>query len=88
MGVRVLAFTLDNGYISDQAKANIKRVVKALEVDHIFGETKAMNAIFVDSLKRYSNVCNGCFKTIYSLSSKICLLYTSDAADEHRDVWV
>ena len=73
LGVKVLAFTLDNGYISDQAKANIKRVVQALNVDHIFGETKAMNAIFVDSLKRHANVCNGCFKTIYSLSAKIAL---------------
>ncbi len=26
-----------------------------------------MNAIFRDSLARFSNVCNGCFKTIYTL---------------------
>ena len=26
-----------------------------------------MNAIFRDSLERYSNVCNGCYKTIYTL---------------------
>ncbi|MDX1531512.1 MAG: condensation domain-containing protein, partial [Rhodothermales bacterium] len=67
MGVRALAFTLDNGYISDEAKANIRRVTEALGVDHVFGTTAAMNAIFVDSLKRYSNVCHGCFKTIYTL---------------------
>ena len=71
MGVRVLAFTLDNGYISESAKANIRRVVNVLGVDHVFGETPAMNEIFVDSLKRYSNVCNGCFKTIYTLSTKV-----------------
>ena len=71
MGVRVLAFTLDNGYISTSAKANIRRVVNVLGVDHMFGETPAMNAIFVDSLKRFSNVCNGCFKTIYTLSTKV-----------------
>ena len=34
MGLKVLAFTLDNGYISDQAKANIQRVVETLGVDH------------------------------------------------------
>jgi amino acid adenylation domain-containing protein len=71
MGVSVLAFTLDNGYISESAKANIRRVVNVLGVDHVFGETPAMNEIFVDSLKRYSNVCNGCFKTIYTLSTKV-----------------
>lgn len=73
LGVRVLAFTLDNGYISEEAKDNIRRVVGALGVDHVFGETPAMNAIFVDSLKRHQNVCDGCFKTIYTLSMKLAL---------------
>ena len=73
MGLRVLAFTLDNGYISEQAKDNVRRVVKELGVDHVFGETPAMNAIFVDSLERHCNVCNGCFKTIYTLSMKLAL---------------
>ena len=68
MGLRVLAFTLDNGYISDQAKQNIRRVVETLGVDHVFATTPAMNEIFVDSLQRHANVCNGCFKAIYTLS--------------------
>jgi acyl-CoA synthetase (AMP-forming)/AMP-acid ligase II/acyl carrier protein len=68
MGLDVLAYTLDNGYISDQAKENIRRVVEELGVDHIFGTTPHMNAIFADSLARHSNVCNGCFKTLYTLS--------------------
>ena len=71
LGVRVLAFTLDNGYISDQAKENIRHVTDDLGVDHIFGTTPAMNAIFVDSLRRHSNVCNGCFKTLYTLSLRL-----------------
>ncbi len=71
MGYRVLAFTLDNGFISDQAKANISRVVAALGVDHEFGSTPAMNAIFVDSLERHANVCQGCFKTIYTLALEL-----------------
>lgn len=71
LGLNVLAFTLDNGFISESAKMNIVRVCKALKVDQRFGSTSAMNAIFVDSLNRYSNVCNGCFKTIYTLSMKL-----------------
>ncbi|MBE9028849.1 amino acid adenylation domain-containing protein [filamentous cyanobacterium LEGE 11480] len=71
MGFEVFAFTLDNGYISEEAKANIRRVVKTLNVDHQFGSTPAMNEIFVDSLNRHCNVCNGCFKTIYTLSMKL-----------------
>lgn len=73
MGLRVLAFTLDNGYISEQAKGNIDRIVSKLNVDHIYGTTEYMNAIFVDSLHRHQNVCNGCFKTIYTLSTQIAL---------------
>jgi amino acid adenylation domain-containing protein len=67
MGVSVLAFTLDNGYIAEGAKANIRRVTESLGVEHVFGTTPAMNAIFVESLKQHANVCNGCFKTIYTL---------------------
>ncbi|MEQ8663215.1 MAG: amino acid adenylation domain-containing protein, partial [Gammaproteobacteria bacterium] len=37
MGLKVLAYTLDNGYISDGAKENVRRVVGALGVDHVFG---------------------------------------------------
>ncbi len=71
MGLNVLVFSLDNGFISKEAKANIQRVVDALNVEHVFGQTPAMNAIFVDSLKRFSNVCNGCFKTIYTMSMNL-----------------
>ena len=73
MGLKVLAFTMDNGYISDQAKANVDRIVNKLGVDHVYGETPHMNEIFVDSLHRHHNVCNGCFKTIYTLSTQIAL---------------
>ena len=73
MGLKVLAFTLDNGYISEQALANIRRVAAELEVDVRVGTTPAMNEIFVDSLQRHCNVCNGCFKTIYTLSTQVAL---------------
>lgn len=73
MGLSVLALTLDNGFISEGAKDNVRRVVEALGVDHMFATTPAMNAIFVDSLQRHSNVCHGCFKTIYTLSLREAL---------------
>ncbi|MFT6269798.1 MAG: amino acid adenylation domain-containing protein [Alphaproteobacteria bacterium] len=71
MGLTPVCFTLDNGYISDGAKANIKRLVERLGLELVVGETEAMDDIFVDSLKRFSNVCNGCFKTIYTMSMKL-----------------
>ena len=71
MDLKVLTYTLDNGYISDSAKSNIGRIVAALGVDHIFGTTSAMDGIFRKSLEQFSNVCNGCFKTLYTLSMQL-----------------
>jgi amino acid adenylation domain-containing protein len=68
MGFKVYAFTLDNGYTSDQARSNIQRVIDDLGIDHEFATTEHMAEIFRDSLSRFSNVCQGCFKTIYTLS--------------------
>ncbi len=68
---RVLALTLDNGFISEGAKVNIRRVTDHLGWDHRFLTTDAMNEIFVDSLKTFSNVCQGCFKTIYTLALRV-----------------
>jgi amino acid adenylation domain-containing protein len=68
LGFEVYAFTLDNGFISDGAKDNIRKVVADLGIDHEFATTPNMNEIFRDSLERFSNVCQGCFKTIYTLS--------------------
>src|SRR5260370_4185047 len=71
LGLKPLVFTLDNGFISEAAKANIRRVVQSLGVALVVGGTPHMNEIFVDSLKRFANVCNGCFKTIYTLATNL-----------------
>jgi len=71
LGMTPLVFSLDNGYISESAKANIQRITDSLGVDLVWGSTPDMNTIFTDSLHRFSNVCNGCFKTIYTLSLKL-----------------
>lgn len=68
MGLKVYAFSLDNGFLSEHAKDNIDRVCEKLGIAHHYASTNHMDAIFADSLTRYSNVCQGCFKTIYSLS--------------------
>ncbi len=67
----ILALTLDNGFISQGAKDNITRITADIGVEHRFLTTPAMNAIFRDSLDRFANVCQGCFKTIYALALKV-----------------
>ena len=70
-GVRPLVFSLDNGYISEQALDNVRRMCADLDVDLHIATTPHMNAIFADSLRRHSNVCDGCYKTIYTLSMNL-----------------
>jgi amino acid adenylation domain-containing protein len=68
MGARPLVMLFDNGFISGQGKDNVRRVVDALGLELVVCETVAMPAIFAESLKRFSNVCNGCFKAIYTMA--------------------
>lgn len=69
LGFRPYALTLDNGFISEGAKENVRRSVAELGIPHEFATSDAMNAIFRDSLERHSNVCHGCYKTIYTLAT-------------------
>ncbi len=71
MGASIIAFSLDNGFISDGAKANIRRATEGLGIELVMAKPEAMNEIFRDSLDRFSNVCQGCFKTIYTLGTKL-----------------
>ncbi len=71
MGMTPLVFHLDNGFIADEAKANIRRAVDDLGLEMVWGTAAAMNDIFADSLRRFSNVCQGCFKTIYTLGMNL-----------------
>ena len=64
MGLRVFAFTFDNGYLYEGARENIRRTVSVLGIDHAFGTIPNCREILADSLSRYSNVCNSCFKAV------------------------
>ena len=73
LGARPLVLLFDNGFISGQAKENVRRVVDRLGLELVVGETPAMPAIFAESLARFSNVCNGCYKTIYTLAMNLAV---------------
>lgn len=75
MGFRPVVFTLDNGYLSDHALANVERMCKRLNLHWERQCPADMDAIFADSLRRHSNVCNGCFKTIYTLAINFALAH-------------
>lgn len=71
LGLKVLTFTFDNGFISKTAFDNIQRITTGLDVDNITMATKNMNEIFVESLQNDKTVCSGCFRGLTSLSTRL-----------------
>ena len=71
LGLRVLTFTFDNGYISDSAFRNVERITSKLGVHHITGKASKMKEIFRISLEQDSTVCSGCFRGLTSLSTSL-----------------
>lgn len=84
-GMKVLAFTLDNGFISPVASENIQRVVKRLGIDHITYKPSLnfMKQLFrvssleplynISSLTRISANCNSCISVVNITALKLAL---------------
>lgn len=84
-GLKVLSFTLDNGFISPVALENINRVVDYLGVDQytvrpstIFFKSiikaSALNSIYnLKTLARISSVCNACISLVNITALKLAL---------------
>lgn len=73
LGLKVLAFTFDNGHISDAAFANIERQTTRLGVDSIVMDTAHMGEIFLQSLNDESTVCDGCFRALTTISTRVAI---------------
>jgi len=89
LGLNVLAFTLDNGFITDQSKENIVRVVDILEVDHFFFKPARTfmtrmyrEAVFGDLnqsrgnyITRISDVCLSCISVVNTCAARLALTH-------------
>jgi hypothetical protein len=87
LGLNVLAFTLDNGFITSQSKQNIIKVVDILAVDHIFFKPARAfmtrmyrEAVFGDLNKargnyitRISDVCLSCISVVNTCAARLAL---------------
>jgi tRNA(Ile)-lysidine synthase TilS/MesJ len=81
----ILAVTMDNGFLSDQAYKNIKTVVENLGVDHVFFKPRfdvlvkifrycANHDIFSHkSLERASSICTACMAIVKYSSLRFAL---------------
>ncbi len=87
LSLSVLAFTLDNGFITGQSKQNIVKVVDLLEVDHLFYKPARAfmtrmyrEAVFGDLNKtrgnystRISDVCLSCISVVNTSAARLAL---------------
>jgi len=84
-GLRVLAVTFDNGFISPHAFTNIRRVVEALNADHILIKPRfdLLRRIFagvaesspfpMKALERASSICNACMGLVKSITLRLAI---------------
>ena len=71
MGLRVLTYTFDNGYISEAAFRNIKTITAKLGVENLVIRAENMNNVFVETLRSNHNVCQGCWHALNTYAAKI-----------------
>ncbi|WP_150238130.1 condensation domain-containing protein [Nocardiopsis quinghaiensis] len=71
MGLRVMTFTFDNGFISRAALRNVERVTSALGVEHVTATHDDQERVFLESLNEHKSVCNGCFRSLLELSTRL-----------------
>jgi len=83
--LKLLAITFDNGYLSTACSSNIRKVVNALNVDHIFIKYRQdhLNGIFLESAlsqvypdhitKFGSGVCISCIRMVMTASLRMAI---------------
>lgn len=64
--LRTLAVTLDNGYLSNPARENIKNALANCNADHIFYHINKANTskLFTEFVQRSGDFCNACMRGI------------------------
>jgi len=84
-GLNLLAFTFDNGFLSEQTFSNMRKVLKKLDVDHIVLRPRydlinrifaisADNEIYPLSLLKYgSSICISCIRMVTNLSLRTAI---------------
>jgi hypothetical protein len=72
--LKVLAVTLDNGFLTDFARESVKRTVKALGIDHIYykPDWDVYRNFYRMSVKKMGSPCIACAMGGYFLSIKAC----------------
>lgn len=71
LGLRVMTFTFDNGFISKTALRNVERITAELGIEHVTKTRADQRKVFLESLRQHKSVCNGCFRSLLDLSTEL-----------------
>jgi tRNA(Ile)-lysidine synthase TilS/MesJ len=84
-GLRILAVSFDNGFLSETAMINIKKLTDELDIDHVFfkPEWRILKKIFSEAvdhelyskktLERASTICTSCIGLVKSICLKMAI---------------
>lgn len=77
LGLKVLAFTMDNGYLTEYARGNIDRACKILGVEHIYYrmDPSLMRCLFRLSIEKTGYFCSVCMRAIEMTTARIADMY-------------
>ena len=72
-GLRILTFTFDNGFLTEEAKQNIQHLVKKLEVDHFFHKPDwtFYRECYRQSIWHFGYPCPVCAYSSYAFMNKV-----------------
>jgi hypothetical protein len=77
LGLNCLAYTLDNGYLSEYAKSNIDKTCRKLGVEHIYYHfnPELMNRLYALFVRKTGYPCSACMRGIAVGTVKLADLY-------------
>jgi N-acetyl sugar amidotransferase len=77
LGLNCLAYTADNGYLSEHAKKNIDKACKSLGVEHVYYRfnTELMNRLYALFVRKTGYPCSACMRAIATGIYKLADMY-------------
>jgi hypothetical protein len=77
LGLNCLAYTADNGYLTEHAKVNIERTCRKLGVEHIYYRfnPELMNRLYALFVKKTGYPCSACMRAIALGINKVADMY-------------
>jgi len=77
LGLNCLAYTADNGYLSEHAKGNIDKTCRKLGVEHVYYRfnTKLMNRLYALFVRKTGYPCSACMRAIATATYKLANMY-------------